>query len=151
MAAFGAGSAVAGVGNLVSGLLGAVTPGGSAVDQIMKLGESGPNIEKAGIGVEKLASGMKAFSAIDTDKIKAIAALPTDKIAAMGAAMGAAGLVNSKSAENRAAERQSGGGGGNTSVVAPTINNTTRQTQLIKPPVRNQESSLSSWQRSKYA
>jgi hypothetical protein len=151
MAAFGAGSAIAGVGNLVSGLLGAVTPGGSAVDQIMKLGESGPNIEKAGIGVEKLASGMKAFSAIDTDKIKAIAALPTDKIAAMGAAMGAAGLVNSKSAENRAAEGQSGGGGGNTSVVAPTINNTTRQTQLIKPPVRNQESSLSSWQRSKYA
>jgi len=151
MAAFGAGSAVAGVGNLVGGLLGAVTPGGSAVDQIMKLGESGPNIEKAGIGVEKLASGLRAFSAIDTDKIKAIAALPTDKIAAMGAAMGAAGLVNSKSAENRAAEGQSGGGGGNTSVVAPTINNTTRQTQLIKPPVRNQESSLSSWQRSKYA
>ena len=151
MAAFGAGSAIAGVGNLVGGLLGAVTPGGSAVDQIMKLGESGPNIEKAGIGVEKLASGLRAFSAIDTDKIKAIAALPTDKIAAMGAAMGAAGLVNSKSAENRAAEGQSGGGGGNTSVVAPTINNTTRQTQLIKPPVRNQESSLSSWQRSKYA
>lgn len=151
MAAFGAGTAVAGVGNLVGGLLGAVTPGGSAVDQIMKLGESGPNIEKAGIGVEKLASGLRAFSAIDTDKIKAIAALPTDKIAAMGAAMGAAGLVNSKSAENRAAEGQSGGGSGNTSVVAPTINNTTRQTQLIKPPVRNQESSLSSWQRSKYA
>ena len=151
MAAFGAGTAVAGVGNLVGGLLGAVTPGGSAVDQIMKLGESGPNIEKAGIGVEKLASGLRAFSAIDTDKIKAIAALPTDKIAAMGAAMGAAGLVNSKSAENRALDGKSGGNTGNTSVVAPTINNTTRQTQLIKPPVRNQESSLSSWQRSKYA
>jgi len=152
MAAFGAGSAIAGVGNLVSGLLGAVTPGGSAVDQIMKLGESGPNIEKAGIGVEKLAAGMKAFSAIDTDKIKAIAALPTDKIAAMGAAMGAAGLVNGKSAENRALDAQAGGGGGNkTSVVAPTINNTTRQTQLIKPPVRNQESSVGSWLRSKYS
>lgn len=152
MAAFGAGSAIAGVGNLVSGLLGAVTPGGSAVDQIMKLGESGPNIEKAGIGVEKLAAGMKAFSAIDTDKIKAIAALPTDKIAAMGAAMGAAGLVNGKSAENRALDAQAAGGGGNkTSVVAPTINNTTRQTQLIKPPVRNQESSVGSWLRSKYS
>lgn len=151
MAAFGAGSAVAGVGNLVSGLLGAVTPGGSAVDQIMKLGESGPNIEKAGIGVEKLASGLKAFSAIDTDKIKAIAALPTDKIAAMGAAMGAAGLVSNKSAENRALDAKSGGGGNNTSVVAPTVNNTTRQTQLIKPPIRNQESSVGSWLRSKYS
>ena len=152
MAAFGAGSAVAGVGNLVGGLLGAVTPGGSAIDQIMKLGNNGPNIEKAGVGVEKLAAGMSAFSAIDTDKIKAIAALPTEKIAAMGAAMGNAGLVNGKSAENRALDAKSAGGaGGNTSVVAPTINNTTRQTQLIKPPTRNQESSVGSWLRSKYS
>jgi len=152
MAAFGAGSAVAGVGNLVGGLLGAVTPGGSAIDQIMKLGNNGPNIEKAGVGVEKLAAGMSAFSAIDTDKIKAIAALPTEKIAAMGAAMGNAGLVNGKSAENRALDaKAAGGGGGNTSVVAPTINNTTRQTQLIKPPTRNQESSVGSWLRSKYS
>jgi hypothetical protein len=152
MAAFGAGSAVAGVGNLVGGLLGAVTPGGSAIDQIMKLGNNGPNIEKAGVGVEKLAAGMSAFSAIDTDKIKAIAALPVEKIAAMGAAMGNAGLVNGKSAENRALDAKAvGGAGGNTSVVAPTINNTTRQTQLIKPPVRNQESSVGSWLRSKYS
>jgi hypothetical protein len=152
MAAFGAGSAVAGVGNLVGGLLGAVTPGGSAIDQIMKLGNNGPNIEKAGVGVEKLAAGMSAFSAIDTDKIKAIAALPTEKIAAMGAAMGNAGLVNGKSAENRALDaKAAGGAGGNTSVVAPTINNTTRQTQLIKPPTRNQESSVGSWLRSKYS
>ena len=152
MAAFGAGSAVAGVGNLVGGLLGAVTPGGSPVDQIMKLGKEGPNIEKAGIGVEKLAAGMGAFSAINTDKIKAIAALPVEKIAAMGAAMNNAGTVNNKSAENRALDAQASGGSGNkTSVVAPTINNTTRQTQLIKPPVRNQESSVGSWLRSKYS
>ena len=152
MAAFGAGSAVAGVGNLVGGLLGAVTPGGSAIDQIMKLGNNGPNIEKAGVGVEKLAAGMTAFSSINTEKIKAIAALPVEKIAAMGAAMGNAGLVEGKSAQNRALDAQAqGGGGGNTAVVAPTINNTTRQTQLIKPPIRNQESSVGSWLRSKYA
>jgi hypothetical protein len=151
MAAFGAGSAVAGVGNLVGGLLGAVTPGGSAIDQIMKLGNNGPNIEKAGVGVEKLAAGMTAFSSIDTEKIKAIAALPVEKIAAMGAAMGNAGLVNGKSAENRALDAQAAGGGNKTSVVAPTINNTTRQTQLIKPPIRNQESSVGSWLRSKYS
>ncbi len=152
MVAFGAGSAVAGVGNLVGGLLGAVTPGGSAIDQIMKLGNNGPNIEKAGVGVEKLAAGMTAFSSINTEKIKAIAALPVEKIAAMGAAMGNAGLVEGKSAQNRALDAQAqGGGGGNTAVVAPTINNTTRQTQLIKPPIRNQESSVGSWLRSKYA
>jgi hypothetical protein len=66
--------------------------------------------------------------------------------------MGNAGLVNGKSAENRALDaKAAGGGGGNTSVVAPTINNTTRQTQLIKPPTRNQESSVGSWLRSKYS
>ena len=73
MVAFGASQAVSGVGNLVGGLLGAVTPGGSAIDQVIALGKSGPNIEKAGVGVEKLASGLTAFSKIDTDKIKAIA------------------------------------------------------------------------------
>ena len=151
MAAFGAGSAVAGVGNLVGGFLGAITPGGSPVDQIMKLGNNGPNIEKAGIGVEKLAAGMSAFSAINTDKIKAIAALPVEKIAAMGAAMGSAGVVEGKSAQNRALDAQAqSGGGGNTSVVAPTVNNVTRKTELIKPPIRNQESSVNRWLASKY-
>ena len=151
MAAFGAGSAVAGVGNLVGGLLGAVTPGGSAIDQIMKLGNNGPNIEKAGVGVEKLAAGMSAFSSINTEKIKAIAALPVEKIAAMGAAMGNAGLVEGKSAQNRALDAQAqGGGGGNTAVVAPTVNNVTRKTELIKPPIRNQESSVNRWLATKY-
>lgn len=151
MTAFGAATAVSGVTNLVGGFLGAITPGGSPVDQIMKLGNNGPNIEKAGIGIEKLGTGLKMFSAIDTDKIKAIAALPTEKIAAMGAAMGNAGTVERQSAQNRALDAQaSGGGSGNTAVVAPTINNTTRQTQLIKPPIRNQESSVGSWLRSRY-
>lgn len=151
MAAFGAGTAVAGVGNLVGGLLGAITPGGSPVDQIMKLGESGPNIEKAGIGVEKLATGLKAFSAIDTDKIKAIAALPTEKIAAMGAAMGNAGVVEGKSAQNRALESQPQSSGGNTAVVAPTVNNVSKHTSVIPANIRNQESSISRYQQSRYA
>lgn len=151
MAAFAAGSAVSGVGNLVGGFLGAITPGGSAVDQIMKLGNNGPNIEKAGIGVEKLATGLKAFSSIDTDKIKAISALPTEKIAAMGAAMGSAGTVESKSAQNRALDAQTQGGvSGGTAVVAPTVNNVRNQTNVIKPNIRNQESSLSRYQESRY-
>lgn len=151
MAAFGAGSAVAGVGNLVGGLLGAVTPGGSAIDQIQKLGDNGPNIEKAGIGVEKLATGLRAFSGIDTDKIKAIAALPTEKIAAMGAAMGNAGVVESKSAQNRALENSSGSGNGGTAIVNAPTTNVTKQTQIIKSPIRNQESSQSKYLASRYA
>ncbi len=151
MAAFGAGSAVAGVGNLVSGLLGAVTPGGSAIDQIMKLGNNGPNIEKAGIGVEKLATGLSAFSGINTEKIKAIAALPTEKIAAMGAAMGNAGVVESKSAQNRALESSAGAGGGGATVVNAPTTNVTRNNQVIRSPIRNQESSRAKYIESRYA
>jgi hypothetical protein len=154
LAAFGAGSAVAGVSNLVGGLLGAITPGGGPVEQILKLGESGPNIEKAGIGVEKLAGGLKAFSGIDTEKIKAIAALPVEKIAAMGAAMQtpAAGVA-AGSAQNDAARMaaQAAGGGGQTNVVNAPVNNVTQQTNLIKSPIRNQESSQSRYLNSRWA
>jgi len=152
LAAFGAGSAVAGVSNLVGGLLGAITPGGGPVEQILKLGESGPNIEKAGIGVEKLAGGLKAFSGIDTDKIKAIAALPTEKIAAMGAAMGSAGVVENKSAQNQAARMSaSAGGGSQTNVVNAPVSNVTKQTQIIKAPIRNRESSQSRYMANRWA
>ena len=153
LAAFGAGSAIAGVGNLVGGLLGAITPGGGPVEQILKLGESGPNIEKAGIGVEKLAGGLKAFSGIDTEKIKAIAAMPVDKIAAMGAAMQtpAAGVA-AGSAQNDAARMasQSAGSGGATSIVNAPVNNVNTTNNSIKSPVRNQESSQSRYVSSRY-
>lgn len=146
LVAFGAGGAVAGVGNLVSGLLGAVTPGGGPIEQIIRLGDNGQNIEKAGIGVEKLAAGLGAFSSIDTDRIKAIAALPVDKIAAMGAAMQtpSAGVIVG-SAQNQSAimANQSGGGSGQTNVVNAPVSNVSQQTNLIKSPTRNQESSQS--------
>ena len=143
LAAFGAGSAIAGVSNLVGGLLGAITPGGGPVEQILKLGESGPNIEKAGIGVEKLAGGLKAFSGIDTEKIKAISALPTEKIAAMGAAMQtpAAGVA-AGSAQNQAARMAAtSGGGSSTNVVNAPVNNVSTTNNSIKSPPRNQDSS----------
>jgi hypothetical protein len=152
LAAFGAGTAVAGVGNLVGGLLGAITPGGGPVEQIIKLGESGPNIEKAGIGVEKLAGGLTAFSSIDTEKIKAIAALPTEKIAAMGAAMGSANQVSNASKQNADADAaKSGGAGGNTAVVNAPVTTNNNTSQIIKSPVRNQESSMSKYQGSRYS
>lgn len=151
LAAFGAGGAIAGVGNLVGGLLGAITPGGGPIEQITKLGENGVNIEKAGIGVEKLATGLKAFSGIDTDKIKAISALPTEKIAAMGAAMGNATAVESRSAQNsQLAMQAKAGGGKSTNVVAPTVNNVKHQTNVIRPNYRNQESSWQRYQRGRY-
>lgn len=63
----------------------------------------------------------------------------------------AAETVYNASKQNADASMSNSRQGNNTSVVAPTINNTTRQTQLIQPPIRNQESSVNSWLRSKYA
>ena len=60
--------------------------------------------------------------------------------------------VTAASARNAdaAVARNNSGNAGNT-VIAPSVSNVSNKTELIKPPVRNQESSLSSWQRSKYA
>jgi hypothetical protein len=60
--------------------------------------------------------------------------------------------VTAASARNAdaAVARNSSGNAGNT-VIAPSVSNVSNKTELIRPPTRNQESSLSSWQRSKYA
>lgn len=150
MVAFGAANAVAGVGNLVGGFLSAVSGQKSPVDQILALGDKGENIEKAGIGVEKLASGLQVFSTVDPEKIKAIAALPTEKIAAMGAAMGNAGQVYAKSGENAGAATK-GGGGTQTNVVNAPVSNVSKQSNVIRAPIRNRDSSAQEYMRSRYA
>lgn len=150
MVAFGAANAVAGVGNLVGGFLSAVSGQKSPVDQILALGDKGQNIEKAGIGVEKLASGLEVFSKVDPDKIKAIAALPVDKIAAMGAAMGNAGQVYAKSGENAGAAVKPAGGI-QTNVVNAPVNNVSKQSNVIRAPIRNRDSSAQEYMRSRYA
>jgi len=62
-------------------------------------------------------------------------------------------ILSKKSTENEQAKMDSmkSSGGGNTAVVAPTINNNSNQTQLIKSPIRNQESSQSKYLDSRYA
>lgn len=150
MVAFGAANAVAGVGNLVGGFLSAVSGQKSPVDQILALGDKGQNIEKAGIGVEKLASGLQVFSTVDPEKIKAIAALPTEKIAAMGAAMGNAGQVYAKSGENAGAASK-GGSTTQTNVVNAPVSNVSKQNNVIRAPIRNRDSSAQEYMRSRYA
>ena len=151
MVAFGTANAVGGVTNLVSGFLSAVSGQKTPVEQILELGKSGEGVEKAGIGVEKLANGLGASSKIDTDKIKAIAALPTEKIAAMGLAMSSAGEVYGKSSENASAAVKGGSKGGSTNVVSAPTTNINKTTNMIKSPIRNQESSISKYIESKYA
>ncbi len=153
MAAFAAANVANGLGNLVSGFLSWAGGQKNPVDQIIALGEQGQNIEKAGIGVEKLGAGLRVFSDIKPENIKAIAALPVEKIAAMGAAMGQANFVSNQSAANdgaRTAAAAGGGAVGNT-VVAPVTNNKTTNNSIVQLPVRNQEQTMNRYIRSRFA
>jgi hypothetical protein len=152
MAVFGAGTAAAGIGNLVGGFLNLVTPGKSPVEQIMMMGERGQDIKAAGDGVMALATGLGKFSTIDTKTIKAISDLPVDKIAAMGAAMRMANAVEGGSRTNADNAAVSGGGGsGNTAVVNAPVTTNNNTSQIIRSPIRNQESSMSKFVASRYA
>jgi hypothetical protein len=142
MAALGVGQAVAGVSNLVTGFLSAATGQKTPVEQIMMLGEKGELINQAGTGVVNIAKGLSMFSSVDPEKIKAIAALPIDKIAAMGAALRPANAVEGGSRANADANAAASGGAGNkTNIVNAPVSNTSRTTNVIKPSVRNNESS----------
>jgi hypothetical protein len=148
MAVMGVGTAVAGVTNLVSGFLHKVTGQKSPVEQLLMLGEKGDLINQAGTGVVNIARGLGMFSQVDPEKIKAIAALPVEKIAAMGAAMRPANAVEGGSRANADAAATAGGGGGNrTNIVNAPVNNMSKTTNVIKPNIRNQESSNAAYGR----
>lgn len=148
--AFSAAQVGAGLSNIATGLLGAVSGQKTPIEQLKDLSQFGPNLEKAGVGVEKLGTGLKAFSSVDADKIKAIAALPTEKIAAMGAAMGNANTVYNRSGENAGAVG-AGGGNSQTNVVNAPVNNVTKQTQIIRAPIRNRDSTVHEYMRTRYS
>lgn len=151
MAALGVGQAVAGVSNLVTGFLSAATGQKTPVEQIMMLGEKGDLVNQAGTGVINIAKGLGMFSSVDPEKIKAIAALPIDKIAAMGAALRPANAVEGGSRANADANATAGSKSGSTSVVNAPVMTNNRTTQIIKPQIRNQESSVSTWLRHRLA
>lgn len=84
------------------------------------------------------------------DKQKGIAAAPVTG----GVQSGLDGdSLSKKSTQNEQAKLDAAkpSSGGNTNVVNAPVNNTTNQTQLIKSPVRNQESSQSKYLDSRYA
>lgn len=148
MAVFAAGNVASGISNLVTGFLSAVTGQKTPVEQIMMLGEKGELINQAGTGVTNIARGLGMFSQVDPEKIKAIAALPIEKIAAMGAAMRPANAVEGGSRANADAAAANGSGGGNkTNIVNAPVNNMSKTTNVIKPNIRNQESSNAAYGR----
>lgn len=151
MAAFAAGNVMAGLGNLVTGFLSAVSGQKTPIEQIMMLGEKGDLINQAGTGVKNIATGLAMLKDVDPDKVKLIASLPVEKIAAAGALMKSSNAVTNGSKANAdAAAAGSIVPSNNAVVVNAPVTNNTRQTHVIQSPIRNQDSSVNRYQMSRY-
>lgn len=155
MALFAAGNVAAGLSNLVTGFLSAVTGQKTPVDQLIEIGKAGEGIGKAGTGMAQLGTAMKAFSGIKKEDLKALDAFPWEKatkFVAAGGSMSANGatVTNASKANADEAAKADKAKGSGTAVVNAPVNNVTRQTQIIKPQIRNQESSQSRYIGSRY-
>ena len=157
MALFSAGNAVAGMGNLVTGFLSAISGQKSPVEQLVDIGKAGDGISKAGSGMQQLGSAMKAFSGIKSEDLKAINDFPWEK-ATMFVAAGGAMSVNgaqvynqSKANVDQQAQAGSGTNSGNTTIVNAPVNNVQKNSNFIKPNIRNQESSQARYLQTRYA
>lgn len=155
LAAFGAGQAAAGLGTLIGNLL---TIGqDSPIEQLQKLANIGDSLGAAAQGIDQIGQAMVGFSKVDKSSIDALNDFPwlraTAFVAAGGAMSVAGGAVynNSKNnADNQA--KVEGKKGGGTAVIAPTSNvSTSNQTNVIKPPVRNMESSYNNYLSRRFA
>jgi hypothetical protein len=86
MAAFGAGQAAAGLGNLVSRFLTLGTD--SPVDQLIKIGQNGPGVIQAGEGLDKVGQAMAKFSGLSKSSMDAVNDFPWIRATAFVAAGG---------------------------------------------------------------
>lgn len=154
IAAFGAGQAVAGLGTLVGNLL---TIGqDSPVEQLIKIGTVGSGVKDAADGLNSMSGAMKEFAKVDSNSMKAVKDFPWEqatKFAAAGGAMKVAGASVYNASKGNADEQAKVDGkkGGGAIVNAPTQNvSNNNQTNVIKPPIRNSESSYNRYLMSRF-
>ena len=146
MVAFGGAQALAGLGSLVGNLL--TIGSDSPVEQLIKIGDRGEGIQKAASGMEKLGTAMSAFGKIDKKSMEAINDFPWLKATAFVAAGGSmqvdgASVTQASKQNADAAAAGSGSGGGGTAVINAPVTTNNNTSQIIKSPIRNQESSMS--------
>lgn len=197
--AFSAGEAVAGVTNLVGGLFRAVTGQKSTVENLQEIAALGPDLEKAGVGMEKLARGMGRFDDVDSEQVQeqvvaasdiaksadpagAVAATrksnksqrrqmiderrmklrqqvedlpPGEYIIKQGVVYDAKSgdIVSDTSKQISDYDREARKGGGNANINAPTNTNINTQTSnnFIRPQVRNNDNTVSTYYRGNWA
>lgn len=155
LATFAAGNVVAAIGNLVTKFLSIGQD--SPLEQLKKISTYGPGIEKAALGLERMATAIQKFGQVDPAKLKE-AVDAAAKIAKTGATIQLvttpsqqANTVYNKSAENveRDKTQPQGKAAGTTVVNTQQVNNQT-QNALIKSPVRNSENTLTSYLKTRY-
>ena len=154
MVAFGGAQALAGLGSLVGNLL--TIGSDSPVEQLIKIGDRGEGIQKAASGMEKLGTAMSAFGKIDKKSMEAINDFPWLKATAFVAAGGSmqvdgASVTQASKQNADAAAAGSGSGGGGTAVINAPVTTNNNTSQIIKSPIRNQESSMSRFIGSRFA
>jgi hypothetical protein len=154
IAAFGAGQAVSGLGTLVGNLL---TVGqDSPVEQLIKIGTVGQGVKDAADGLGAMSGAMKEFAKVDSNSMKAVKEFPWEqatKFAAAGGAMKVAGASVYDASKGNMDEQAKldGKKGGGAIVNAPTTVSNSSQTNVIKPAVRNQESSYNKYLQKRFA
>jgi hypothetical protein len=155
MAAMGAGSVAAGIGNLVGKLLNFGGP--SPMDQIIELGKQGAGVKAAADGIAELGPALKGLAGIKKSDMDAINAFPWDKATKFVAANGAMKVDGntvynaSKANEDQKAADKGGQQASNNTVVAPTINNKSTQNNLVRSYTRDEDTSIRSYYRSRFA
>lgn len=157
--AFGAANVGAGLANLVTSFLGAVS-GGSPIDQLERLANMSAGLMDAAKGIEAIAAAMQGFANVNPDSMKAINDFPWVRATAFVAAGGGMMMTNgakiyaaSKGNADESAKvdaKNASGGGNTTAVVNAPVQNNTNTTQIIKPSARNQESSQSRYLSARY-
>lgn len=154
MAAFGAGQAAAGLGTLVGNLL---TIGqDSPLQQLQKLADMGTSLNDAAKGIDSIGQAMIGFSKVDKNAIQSLNDFPwlraTAFVAAGGAMSVAGGSVYNTSKSNADEQAKVDGKKSGGIVNAPTSNvSNNNQTNVIKPPVRNSESSYNKYLSRRFA
>ena len=156
LAAFGGGSALAGLGQFVGNFLSGGA-GQSPIDKLIQLGQVGTNLTAAADGIDKIGSAIKQFAGVDKKSMGAINDFPWDKATAFVAAGGSMSVAGAKveNASKANADSQAkvdgqmaAGGKGNTNVNQ--VNQASIQNTTVKPSIRNQESSQAKYQSSRY-
>jgi hypothetical protein len=147
--AFGAGTAAAGLGTLIGNLL---TIGqDSPLEQLQKLAEIGPNLQQAADGINSLGVAMKSFTGIDKKSMDAINDFPWLRATAFVAAGGAMSINGAKiynQSKGNADEQAKVEAKQSTPVASSNtanIQQNNNQTNVVRPPVRNSESSYNKY------